>query len=177
MIRRRHISVLITGLLTVGLTGCSDDMSDLQAYIDEVNARKSSDIDPIPEPKPYQPYTYVPGERRDPFTPPKRTERPRQQTGSGPQPDLNRAPEPLEEFPIDGLRMVGTIGFGGDLKALIKASDGAIYTVRPGNYVGRNDGKILKITSSEIEIRELIPDGFGAYQERIITLSVSEDGS
>lgn len=157
--------------LAFSISGCSNDMDDLRDYIDEVNARKSSDIEPIPEPKEYVAYTYVPAERRDPFTTPKRAAKPRASAGSGPQPNLNRPTEPLEEFPIDGLKMVGTIGLGSQLKALIRSSDGAVHTVVPGNHLGRNFGRILKITAEEITIRELVQDGFGGYEERKVTLS------
>lgn len=167
--------LIISATAIMGLSGCSSDMSDLHEYIAEVNARKSSKIEPIPEPKQYVAYTYVPADRRDPFSPPKRAARPRQSTSSGPQPDLNRPREALEEFPIDGLKMVGTIGFGSEVKALIRSSDGNIHTVRPNNYLGRNDGKVLKITPTEIMIRELVPDGFGGYGERELSLFVRDE--
>ena len=177
MIRAANSFRVLPLLLAMGLTACSSDMSDLHAYIAEVHARKSSNIEPIPEPEEYVAYTYQPADRRDPFTPPQRAARPRSAAGSGPQPDLNRPREPLEEFPIDGLKMVGTIGLSNNIKALVQSSDGNVHTVRTGNYLGRNDGKVLKITSNEIFIRELIPDGFGGYQEREISLFVRDEAS
>ena len=48
-------------------SACSQDMDDLEQYALEVKSRTSKNIEPIPQPKPYEPFTYEPGERRDPF--------------------------------------------------------------------------------------------------------------
>jgi Tfp pilus assembly protein PilP len=86
------------------LAGCDSDMSDLESYVAEIKSRRSTAIEPIPQLKQYEAYVYEIGDRRDPFT---RVD-PQQAApiNSGPGPDLNRNREPLEEFPIDALRMV-----------------------------------------------------------------------
>src|SRR5690349_23631586 len=87
-------------------------MSDLEEYAMEVKGRTSKNIDPIPQPKPYEPFVYEPGERRDPFLPILQS-REAAIAGAGGagaiKPDFERPKEPLEEFPLDALRMVGTI--------------------------------------------------------------------
>src|SRR3546814_11618805 len=90
----------------LALSACGSGMSDLDRYIAEVKARKSKDIEPIPQIKPYQPFEYTMTDRRDPFV----LVEPRneQANTNGPRPDLRRNREALEAYPPDALRTVGT---------------------------------------------------------------------
>jgi len=62
--------------------------------------------------------------------------------------------------------MVGTLDLGGTNYGLVQDSEGLIHRVVPGNYLGQNDGRIVNITESEIEVVEIISDGIGGYLER-----------
>jgi type IV pilus assembly protein PilP len=153
------------------LHGCGGSMSDLEDWVADVKARKSSAIEPIPQMKQYQPFTYTPGARRDPFAPvaPKETG-----SNSGVRPDLNRNKEPLEEFPLDGLRMVGTVTAAGRTFAMIKAPDGVIHRVTIKDHMGQNYGEITQISESEVTLMELVPDGFGGWVQRPATLALAQ---
>lgn len=159
------------------LAGCSRDMSDLEAYVAEVKARKSSNVEPIPQIQQYEPFSYVPAGRRDPFVP-----QAQEAPGSGPgspehslRPDTNRNPEALEEFPLDSLRMVGTLSTNNGTFALIRAPDGIVHRVTYGNYMGQNYGKIIGISEIEVQLEEIIPDGFGGYMKRDAAIALSEN--
>ena len=82
------------------------------------------------------------------------------------RPDAERSREFLEQFPLDTLRMVGTMQLGDTNYGLIQTSDGLIHRVVPGNYMGQNDGRISTVTESDIELVEIISDGIGGYLER-----------
>jgi type IV pilus assembly protein PilP len=159
----------------VGLGACSQGMGDLEQYVAEVKARKTAKIDPIPQIKPYEAVAYVAGDRRDPFVP-ATPDRDRSQPSASavPGPDRNRNREPLEEFPVDSLRMVGTIDFNGHTYALVKAPDSVIHRVTIGDHMGQNYGKIVTITPSEVDLSEVIPDGFGGWTERPASLALEE---
>ncbi len=86
--------------------------------------------------------------------------------GEGPRPDIDRTKEFLEEFPLDSLRMVGTLASSGDYTGLVQTTDGLIHRVRVDNYMGQNDGRIVEINESEIRLVEIVPDGLGGYLER-----------
>jgi type IV pilus assembly protein PilP len=163
-LRRRGL--LLAALVLLG--ACSSDMDELQQYIAQVKARKSTKIEPIPQIKQYEAFTYVAGDRREPFTPsvPKDT--------GGVHPDMNRNREPLEEFPLDALKMVGTITFGKSLFAMIKAPDGIIHRVSVGNYMGQNFGKITQISDKEVALDEIVPDGFGGFKEQPASLAAEQ---
>lgn len=153
-------------LAALGTTACSGDMDDLDAYINEVKARPGGRIDPLPEITPYEGFAYLADTEgvRSPFVP----DSPQiaQAAGGGVRPDTDRSREFLEQFPLDSLRMVGTLDLGGTNYGLIQDSEGLIHRVVPGNYIGQNDGRIVGITESEIEVVEIISDGIGGYLER-----------
>lgn len=155
----------------LALSACSDD-DDLRAYVAEVKARKSKDIEPIPQIKPYEPFEYVPADRRDPFV----LAEPRadQALSGGPRPDLRRNREPLEEYPLDALRMVGTINTRQGSFALIKAPDGVVHRVSLRHHLGQNYGEIIRITESEVSLLEIVPDGFGGWMQRPASVALSQ---
>jgi len=177
--RPGSLAVITCGVVMALLTGCSnDDFSDLTRYLSEVKARPKEPIKPLPEIKVIEPFMFKPEGLRDPFKPP--LEQPEQaegidvSAGSGIKPDTTRRKEELESFPLDGLRMVGTIDMKSNLWGLIKASDGTIYRVKVGNYMGKNYGKIIRIVSDKIELMEIVPDKPGTWREQPASITLTE---
>ncbi|MEE8528976.1 MAG: pilus assembly protein PilP [Gammaproteobacteria bacterium] len=153
------------GLVCVALfvQGCVGEFEELYGYIRLVKEQKGGPIPDLPEAKHYETYVYSVDNLRSPFIPyiPGG-----QGPGEGPRPDIDRTKEFLEEFPLDSLRMVGTLASAGDYTGLVQTTDGLIHRVRNENYMGQNDGRIVEITDSEIRLVEIIPDGLGGYLER-----------
>jgi len=171
-----QISCVVVMALLAG--GCSDDFSDLNRYISEVKAKPKEPIKPLPEIKVIEPFLFKPEGLRDPFRPleqPEQAEGVDVSTGSGIKPDTTRRKEELEEFPLDGLRMVGTIDMKSSLWGLVKASNGTIYRVKVGNYMGKNYGKIIRIVSDKIELMEIVPDNKpGTWREQPASMALTE---
>lgn len=171
----KKIVPLTLALCSVVLAGCGSDMDDLDEYINAVKARPGGRIDPLPEIKPYEVFTYVANNQgyRSPFVP----DLPQHSAGSpnsGTRPDPERSREFLEQFSLDTLRMVGTLTQGDTAYGLVQTSDGLIHRVVAGNYLGQNDGRIVKITESEIELIEIISDGIGGYVEREAAVGLAD---
>lgn len=172
--------------LFVNLGGCtSSDITDLDEYVTEVLARPGPRIEPLPEFKPYEAYTYKSGElnARDPF----RLFYQKkivaaalvEEQDSGLTPEMekeiwHRNKEELEEFELDSLRMVGTMDNEQHQWAMVKDPDGVIHTVEVGNYMGLNVGKILSVSENAIEIREIFKDSSGRWEERQASLVLDE---
>ena len=71
--------------------------------------------------------------------------------------------------------MVGTLGGGGDLVALVMAPDKVTYRVRPGAYLGQSDGRVTGVFEDRIELVELVPDGAGGWLERPATVALEDN--
>jgi type IV pilus assembly protein PilP len=158
----------------LSLTACDKDTSDLETYISTVKARPASPIEPIPEMKPYVRFIY-PGHEVDPFDSKILAPDKVQNQAGGIVPDPNRVHEFLEGFPLDSMRMVGTVYQGKELWALIRIPDGAVNRVRVGNYLGKNNGKVTKVEETQVTLRELVENGFGGYKEQDNTIALSDN--
>ena len=152
---------------TLALAGCSDDLDDLRAEIQRAKDRPGGRIQPLPEVKPYVSHEYQMADRRSPFLQSLAGENP-----SGPRPDVQRPREYLEQFPLDTLKMVGTLKLGGGHYGLVQTRDGMIHRVLPGNHLGQNDGRVMSISDARIALIEIVPDGLGNYLERPAALAL-----
>ena len=166
--------LLAVSALAIALGACSADMDDLRTYVDEVKARPGGIIAPLPQVVPAPSFTYEADERRSPFIP----ETPQARVANDPDaiqgPDPKRPREFLEQFPLDTLRMVGTLDARGDSFGLVQTSDGLIYRVTIGHHLGQNYGRVTSISDSEIALVEIISDGIGGYLERPAGIGLSD---
>lgn len=165
------------------LAGCAKDDSELRAWIAEVKSREKPKVEPLPILKPYEKFVYQASHLRDPFEDTLRRQAQEQaqraasaQGKSTVHPPVNRRPEPLEAFPLDALRMVGTLEQKGQTWAVISAPDGSVTRVKVGNYMGQNYGRITRIDDYEITLTEIVPDGAGGWMERNAALAIEEPG-
>jgi len=167
--------VLLLLLAGIGLQGCGNDMDDLDEYINQIKARPGGRIEPLPEITPYEVFTYIADAEglRSPFVPDGPQVR-ANANNNGTRPDADRSREFLEQFPLDTLRMVGTMQLGDTNYGLIQTSDGLIHRVVPGNYMGQNDGRIIAVNESDIELIEIISDGIGGYLERPAAVALAD---
>ncbi len=159
-------------VIALGLTGCGGgSLDDLKTFVAETGKDMQGKIEPLPEVKLYEPFTYNAFDLPDPFKPRKLSTG---GSGSGLQPDLNRPKEPLEAFSLETLKMVGMLSNKGVINAVIKTPDNAIYHVKKGNYIGQNFGLITQISDSEVTLRETVQDSAGDWSERTSTLILQE---
>ena len=167
---------LLVGLLS----GCGEGLDDLRQFTQTIRAKPPGRIEPIPEFQPYQTFEYTSHDLRDPFKivdfrRPEVDEEMIAALTSGLRPDLDRAKEALEDFPLDTLRLKGTIDDREGIKwGLIFAPDNTIHRVIEGNYMGQNHGRIISVTDQTIELTEIVPDGLGNYIERSSAVTLVE---
>ena len=169
MKRLTFASVLIPLLLTA----CGGEpYEDLKQFVKDSDSLPRGRIEPLPEVKPYEPVAYNAFELSDPFRPRKVEQA---KGGGGLTPDLNRRKEALEAYPLDYLRMVGTLEQGRGIFALVRTPDNTLYRVKQGNYIGQNFGFITQITDSSVTLKEILQDGTGDWSERVSTLQLLEE--
>ncbi|MBS0423820.1 MAG: pilus assembly protein PilP [Proteobacteria bacterium] len=168
MIRNLYLLTLFAIPLTM-LTACSqNDFNDLEAFVQSAGEGLRGQIDPLPEIKPNQFFTYQAFDIPSPFVPRKNDHV--QTAGNGIQPDLARHKEVLESYPLESLSMVGTLQQYDKIFALIKSPDGTLYRVQTGNYLGQNFGKINHISESEVKLSEIVQDGVNEWIEKTSAL-------
>lgn len=157
---------LLTALFV--LAGCNNDngFSDLDAYMNEVRLRPPGTIEPMPTFRPYETFTYSAANLRSPFSPQIQLDGAGRQKGSrNVKPDPDRARQYLEGFNIEQFDMVGTMSNTGGSFALLRGA-GGVHRLKVGDYLGRNDGRIVAISATQVDVVEIVPDGEGAWLER-----------
>ena len=174
MMRLRLAGALCAAAL---LAGCGDgDVKEVRDWMKKVERETVPAVKPLPEPKQFVPYAYNPGAAVEPFSQDKllgEMARVAQASGSPMQPNLNRPREPLESYPLDTMRMVGTLQKGGANYALVQI-DALIHRVRVGQRIGQNHGLVTRISEGAIDIREVVQDATGDWIERKATIELAE---
>ena len=157
-------------LIGLALTACTGGNSDLEKWVAEVRARPAPPLDPLPIMQQFETFEYAAQNLRDPFS-----DEFVGGDGSGLRPDPGRRKQTLEQFPLDSLDMVGTLGRGAGQIALVMAPDKVTYRVRPGVYLGQSDGRATAVYEDRIELVELVPDGAGGWLERPATIALEDN--
>lgn len=168
----------VIGLLVIlSMVGCSAGFDEVQSQMAAIRQKPRGKVDPSPEFTPMPIFTYAAHQLRSPFSPPLGEEQVLQSTGKKVEPDISRPQEYLERFNLEALRMKGTLqkpDGAGPLYALVEDSNGGVQRVRIGNYLGKNQGRIVDITATQVAIVEVVPDGRDGWVERPRTLTLSE---
>ena len=170
MMRPKRIALATAVIVALSAAGCGGSDDDLDEYINEVKARPGGRIEPLPQIKPYETFAYEAQTLRSPFQP----DSPKGRAAAGPRPEANRPKEYLEQFPLDTLRMVGTLRLKGRTYGLLQTQDGLVHRVLPGNYIGQNDGRIMAVNDGEIKVEELVPDGIGGFYKRLAAIGLTD---
>ena len=148
---------VVSLLMFVG--GCVKGTDDLRVWVDREKHIPGPPLAPLPAIKTFENFAYRDQDGRDPFSP---SEEEKQDLAVAQGLQLDPHPkEKLENFPLDSLKMVGTLGTGTGMEALVKDPDGAVNRVHVGNYLGQNNGKITAISASRVDLMELVSDGSG----------------
>lgn len=164
---RRRIDGILTGIISLFLSACSGDNSDLVKYINEIKARPAKKIEPIPQFAPLPIFKFPENDnRRSPFKPVDLKKNSDQYA-----PDQKRMKQPLEAFPLDALKFVGILEQDSMIWALIKQPSMQITRVRVGDYMGQNYGRIILIKRDLIKLEETIKTS-GKWEKQITTINL-----
>lgn len=173
----KHLILVLVGFLF--LASCKNDMSDLDRYFADVKSTPPRQIEPLPEINSPEIFLYEAFDLRDPFSndlqilEPQNVQAEQILTGEGP--DLNRRKELLENYPLDGLYMVGTYMQDDNYWGLIEDPEGAIHRVSVSEHVGQNYGEIIAIHEDQIIVSEWIGDGLGGWRKREAELALRDE--
>ncbi|MBI5751621.1 MAG: pilus assembly protein PilP [Hydrogenophilales bacterium] len=163
-----------TVLTLLSLLAACGNGDDPRAFVAGAGKDLRGKVDPLPEVKPYEPFTYAATDLPDPFKPRKLTPPPGEGKGGGIQPPRDHVKQILENYPLEGLKMVGTLQQNKMTFALVKTPDNNLYRVKQGNYMGQNFGIVTQVTDTEINLTEIVQDSGGDWTERATKLEMSE---
>lgn len=154
------------------LSSCDRDkpQQELDAYLASLKAEslatseKNSDTVKLINAKPPIPVKYNSGARRSPF----------EVLEAAPPAKGTTSTNPLQAYPLDMLRFVGTVSQDGKSMAFISAPDNRIYHINVGDVIGDHDSKVITIESDRVSLMEEYSEDGSTSMKRVVTLQLKE---
>ena len=150
------------------LAGCGEEQhQELRTWMRDQEQGMRGRVEPLPKVKPYEPVAYDVTGALDPFSSLKaKVEGAR---GGSSLPDTNRIREPLEDFPLETIKLVGIFQDKSRLIGQVLAN-GRGHQVKVGSYLGQNFGRVVRIVTAKNEerivVKELVKDADDQWVER-----------
>ena len=167
----KKYKILFGLLVTTGLVGCDSRIDAVNQRMAEIRNEPALPIEPAPVFAPVPLFNYAAHQLKSPFMPSSLAAELKIMAGKRVYPNFNRQPQPLESYALESLNMKGSMrGKGNNTIALVLTPDGQVERVQVGSYVGVNQGRITKISPTQIDLVEIVPDGRDGYVERPRTL-------
>lgn len=159
---------LLMMVCVIALSACSNRIVTAEKDMADIRNQPAQPVEPPPQPQIIEDFIYSANELRSPFIPPGLMNL---QTitieDTGVRPDLNREKEPLEVFDLSLLVFRGMIvSPEGEQHGLVQRPDGSVTSVKVGDYMGLNDGRVVEITPTQINLIEIVPDSRAGFVER-----------
>lgn len=162
--------------LALLLGGCSEpDLAGLDRELASLRANpRVVELSPVPELPQNAAVSYDQADQRSPF----RARLPAPEAvpeGSADlAPDLERARGPLEAYPLEQLKLVGTLSVSNRPSALVRAPGGEVHRLNSGDHLGTDYGRIVSITSRSVQLIEVVNNGRGGWVERTRRLTLDD---
>ena len=167
----KKYKILFGLLVTTGLVGCDSRIDAVNQRMAEIRNEPALPIEPAPVFAPVPLFNYAAHQLKSPFMPRSLAAELKIMSGKRVYPNFNRQPQPLESYALESLNMKGSMrGKGNNTIALVQTPDGQVERVQVGSYLGVNQGRITKISPTQIDLVEIVPDGRDGYVERPRTL-------
>ncbi|GAA0316572.1 pilus assembly protein PilP [Psychrobacter aestuarii] len=159
---------LMLSVTSLWLTGCTDRIGMAEQAMSEIRNSPAQPIEPPPKAELVEDFVYSASGFRSPFLPPSLVNLQSSSTATdGVRPDITRQKQPLEQYELSQLIFRGmVISPEGQQYALIQRPDGSVANVTVGDYIGLNDGRIVEITPTQINLIEIVPDSRAGFVER-----------
>ncbi len=168
--RSNWVMLLVPALLV----GCKANQESLDDYVKQVESNARQEVARLAPTKPYYPMQYSSDELRAPFVLPKEAVIASQPVVKKDcwQPAPRKRIGKLERFPLSQLRLKGVMGSGNSISGLVQTPKGTVVKVKNGNFLGQNNGRVIRIAPNFLLINETLPDGLGCWQKRKVKLAL-----
>ena len=166
-----NYKILCGLLISIGLVGCDSRIDTVNQQMADIRNQPPLSIEPAPVFTPVPLFNYSAHQLKSPFMPSSLAAELKIMAGKRVYPNLNRQPQPLESYALEALNMKGSMrGKMNETIALIQTPDKQIERIQVGSYLGMNQGRVVKISPTQIDLIEIVPDGREGYVERPRTL-------
>ena len=168
---------IITILLAVSIIGCNDTnkVEELRLKIEDKKLNTISNVPDFPEIKVFDSYNYKSSSMKSPFKKSVSVLKIEKKVFTNVNPDLKREKTKLESYDLPLLKMIGTLKIkNNEIESIIEAPDGVVYSLRIGDYIGKNYGVVKQIEENQIMLEEIIPNGSFNWQKRPATITMSK---
>ena len=161
-------SLMLLTMTTLLLSGCADRIGLAEQAMQDIRASQAQEVEQTPKVSLVEDFVYSASSLRSPFLPPSLVNIQRPTSAiDGIRPDINRIKQPLEQYEIAQLTFRGVVvSPEGQEYALVQRPDGSVASVKVGDYLGLNDGRIVEITPTQINLIEIVPDSRAGFIER-----------
>ncbi|WP_111860141.1 pilus assembly protein PilP [Acinetobacter sp. CFCC 10889] len=159
---------LISSLSLVALlVGCDSRIDAVNQQMAAIRSQPPQPIEPAPTFDAVPSFNYSAQQLRSPFLPSSLANELKIMSGKRVYPNFSRQAQPLESYALETLSFKGSMkSNSGQIVGLIQTPDKEVERVQTGNYLGMNQGRIISITPTRIDLLEIVPDGREGYIER-----------
>ncbi|SON50932.1 pilus assembly protein PilP [Vibrio tapetis] len=157
------------------LVGCQVESEPIDVFIAQSRLNAKAHVSDLKQVHAFKAIQFDAGIKREPFVLPevaKAAVKPHESLDCW-QPKARSKRSKLEQYPLEQLRLNGVMGSGGRLSGIIHLPTGIMSKVTKGNYIGRNNGKVVEVTNQYVLVQEVLPDGLGCWQKRQTKLSMN----
>jgi type IV pilus assembly protein PilP len=171
--------IFLCAILLFGVSGCGEGTSPssfLPKSKPHAGLKKKEEPPKVAdekqgEKKTEEEYSYNPSNKADPF-------KPFLQVTSGREGSRGMPLTPLQKYDISQLKLVAIISAPEGNVALVEDALGKGYILKKGTWVGKNDGKVIKISKDKVIIEEVYQDFLGQTKtnEILMDLHKNEEG-
>jgi len=176
-VRISSILLILSGLLSMSTVAVANEdlLADLEAFTASIRAQAKPEIEPLPTIQPAESFEYAASETVNPFSEQNVIPKIKASLEIAPVlPDQGRVREPLEYFPLDSLRMSGTLLQEDVMIAVVFAPDQTVHMLRRGDYAGTQLGEVTEITLGEVILEETVKRRNGQWEKRKVSLALTE---
>ncbi len=140
--------------------------NEVKAWVEDIKAHPNTVVSPLYKWELNEKYDYKAAGLRNPFEP----------VVMGlldkPLVEGDRPRSVLEHYPLDSLKMVGTLVWENQRAALIKDGSGCVHAVKIQDRIGQHLGTIVSISEKNLEVVEWLRDNEGTWKERKVPLNL-----
>lgn len=171
---RSSTSIMTVLIALISLVGCKANQESLVDYLAEVEAKSQQEVTRLTPRTSFQAFEYAQHHAREPFVLPREAIAQNQPITNSHcwQPKSRGKTSSLERYPLSQLQLRGVMSRESQVFALIQTPDGMVVTLQAGQYVGVNNGQVIRVAEDHLLIKETLPDGLGCWNQRNVTLAL-----